>query len=79
MSDYEDAVSRMFPVSTGERRRNDLNLPWMAVRVYDDWALPNGAFPWLILDVWGVVIGRFDREDQAQAVVDAAAVWVRQF
>lgn len=41
-----------------------LNRPWSVEKVEDDWAF-NGAFPWLVLDRWGVVIGRFDREDQA--------------
>ena len=47
----------------------ELNLPWRAEKAENDWYLKNGAFPWLILDKWGVVIARFDFEEQAYACV----------
>ena len=50
----------------------DLNLPWTTEKVENDWALPNGAFPWLVLDKWHVVIARFDYEEQARLAVKAA-------
>lgn len=42
---------------------SDLNLPWRVEKVSPQYF--TEAFPWLVLDKWGVVIGRFDREDQA--------------
>jgi hypothetical protein len=48
----------------------ELNLPWSVEYAEDDWFIPNGAFPWLVLDKWHVVIGRFDREDEARSCVD---------
>jgi hypothetical protein len=52
----------------------ELNLPWTTEKVREDeWVLgANGLFPWLVLDCWGVVIGRFDYEEQAQAAVRGA-------
>lgn len=48
-----------------------MNLPWTTEKVENDWYLKHGAFPWLVLDCWGVVIARFDREEQARAAVAA--------
>lgn len=48
-----------------------LSLPWTAEFVENDWYLSDGAFPWLVLDCWGVVIARFDTEAQTRAVVSA--------
>lgn len=51
-----------------------LNLPWTIEKVEHDWVLPDGALPWLVLDKWGVVIGRFDFEEQARAAMEGANV-----
>lgn len=49
-----------------------LNRPWTVQwNVKNDWYLPDGAFSWLVLDKWGVVIARFDRADRARACVKA--------
>jgi hypothetical protein len=45
-------------------------LPWAVADGRDDWLL-KGAFPGLVCDAWGVVIGRFDTIQQAEAVVAA--------
>jgi hypothetical protein len=50
----------------------ELNLPWTTEKVENDWYLKDGAFPWLVEDRWGVVIARFDKEEQARAAVRAA-------
>jgi hypothetical protein len=47
---------------------------WAVVDCRDDWALRVDGqviFPWGVADLWGVVIGRFDRRDHAEAVVAA--------
>jgi hypothetical protein len=56
------------PASSGVLEKNPL--PWSVEDGTNDWWL-KGAFPGLVLDAWGVVIGRFDTMAQAELVVAA--------
>lgn len=56
--------------------QSDLALPWEVDDLADDSGrdladVRRFGFPWGVLDDWGVVIGRFDTETQARAVVAA--------
>ncbi len=49
-----------------------LNLPWSVQNLTNDWALQvdrQVIFPWGIVDCQGVIIGRFDTQEQAQQVI----------
>lgn len=54
-----------------------LNLPWKVedLREGKGWDVfrvdGQVCFPWGIANRWGVIIGRFDTEQQAKQVVDA--------
>lgn len=49
----------------------DMNLPWTAER-HEVPRFDGPIVEWLVLDCWHVVIGRFDREEQAHFAVKAA-------
>ena len=48
-----------------------LCLPWKVQDLHDDHFLRETLFPWGVVSKWGVIVGRFDRQDQAEAVVAA--------
>lgn len=67
-ADPEAGVAPPAPVS------GSLDLPWEVIDLTDPpYADGLDGFPWGIADRWGVIIGRFDTEDQAYAVVEAVS------
>lgn len=50
---------------------SELFLPWRAVDLGDTPSTRRCGFTWGVEDDWGIVIGRFDTEHQARAVVAA--------